>query len=60
MNRTSSYINFTVEISKFIATLQKERELSIIYLNSYGKMKEDDLKKQISSSVISQKIWRIL
>ncbi|QKF72608.1 NIT sensor-containing MCP-domain signal transduction protein [Aliarcobacter faecis] len=55
MNRTSSYINFTVEISKFIATLQKERELSIIYLNSYGKMKEDDLKKQISSSVISQK-----
>ncbi|MFY4819922.1 methyl-accepting chemotaxis protein, partial [Aliarcobacter butzleri] len=50
MNKTSSYIDFTVKISKVLMAFQKERELSILYLNSYGKIKKDELEKQIKSS----------
>ncbi|MCT7588814.1 methyl-accepting chemotaxis protein [Aliarcobacter butzleri] len=50
MNKTSSYIDFTVKISKVLTAFQKERELSILYLNSYGKIKKDELEKQIKSS----------
>ena len=39
MARTSSYIEFTVKISTLLTSFQKERELSILYLNSYGKNK---------------------
>ena len=50
MNKTSSYIDFTVKISKVLTAFQKERELSILYLNSYGKIKKDELEEQIKSS----------
>ncbi|MFW2555722.1 methyl-accepting chemotaxis protein [Aliarcobacter butzleri] len=50
MNKTSSYIDFTVKISKVLTAFQKERELSILYLNSYGKIKKDELEKEIINS----------
>ncbi|MFW2608687.1 hypothetical protein, partial [Aliarcobacter butzleri] len=50
MNKTSSYIDFTVKIPKVLTAFQKERVLSILYLNSYGKIKTDELEKQITSS----------
>ncbi len=50
MARTSSYIEFTVKISTLLTSFQKERELSILYLNSYGKNKKDELLTQIKNS----------
>ncbi|MFW3346265.1 methyl-accepting chemotaxis protein [Aliarcobacter butzleri] len=50
MNKTSSYIDFTIKISKVLTAFQKERELSILYLNSYGKIKKDELEKEIINS----------
>ncbi|WP_024775489.1 nitrate- and nitrite sensing domain-containing protein [Aliarcobacter cibarius] len=47
MNKTSSYMNFTFKVSELLSNIQKERELSILYLNSYGKIKNDELEKQI-------------
>ena len=47
MNKTSSYMNFTFKVSELLSNIQKERELSILYLNSYGKIKSDELEKQI-------------
>ena len=41
MDKTSSYIDFTVEISKLLVNLQKERELSLSYINSYAQMKKE-------------------
>ena len=38
MNKTSSYMNFTFKVSELLSNIQKERELSILYLNSYGKI----------------------
>ncbi len=54
MDKTSSYIDFTVEISKLLANLQKERELSLSYINSYAQTKKDDLENQIKLSSLSQ------
>ena len=54
MDKTSSYIDFTVEISKLLVNLQKERELSLSYINSYAQIKKDDLENQIKSSSLSQ------
>ena len=54
MDKTSSYIDFTVEISKLLVNLQKERELSISYINSYAQTKKDDLENQIKLSSLSQ------
>ena len=54
MDKTSSYIDFTVEISKLLVNLQKERELSLSYINSYAQTKKDDLENQIKSSSLSQ------
>ncbi len=53
MDKTSSYIDFTVEISKLLVNLQKERELSLSYINSYAQIKKDDLENQIKSSSLS-------
>jgi len=55
MNKTSTYIDFTTEVSELLKNLQKERELSILYLNSYGKVKSDELEQQINISNQSQK-----
>lgn len=55
MNKTSTYIDFTTEVSELLKNLQKERELSILYLNSYGKVKSDELAQQINISNQSQK-----
>ena len=54
MDKTSSYIDFTVEISKLLVNLQKERELSISYINSHAQTKKDDLENQIKLSSLSQ------
>ncbi len=53
MDKTSSYIDFTVEISKLLVNLQKERELSLSYINSYAQTKKDDLENQIKLSRLS-------
>ncbi|MDD3008772.1 MAG: methyl-accepting chemotaxis protein [Arcobacter sp.] len=50
MAKTSSYIEFTVKISTLLTSFQKEREISILYLNSYGKNKKDELLTQIKNS----------
>uniref|UniRef100_UPI0040470EA6 methyl-accepting chemotaxis protein n=1 Tax=Aliarcobacter sp. TaxID=2321116 RepID=UPI0040470EA6 len=50
MSMTSSYISFSVKISDLLANLQKERELSILYLSSYGREKKDELKIQIEQT----------
>lgn len=55
MNKTSTYIDFTTEVSEVLKNMQKERELSILYLNSYGKVKSDELAQQINISNQSQK-----
>ena len=54
MNRTSSYINFTVEVQKFLTNLQKEREIAISYIDNYGSNKEL-FENQIKNSIKSQK-----
>ncbi len=46
MSKTASYIDFTIHVSDFLTALQKEREISIIYLNSYGKENKVELKNQ--------------
>ncbi|QKF78455.1 methyl-accepting chemotaxis protein [Arcobacter defluvii] len=56
MTRTSSYVNFTVKLSALLTNLQKERELSILYLNSYGKINKNELEVQIKNSDINLKI----
>ena len=50
MDKTSSYIEFTDQMSKLLANLQKERELSLSYINSYAQTKKDDLENQIKVS----------
>ena len=50
MAKTSSYIDFTVKISNLLTSLQKERELSISYLDSYGKVGKIKLDNQIELS----------
>ena len=54
MDKTSSYIDFTVEISKLLVNLQKERELSLSYINSYAQTKKDDLENQIKASKLAE------
>ena len=54
MDKTSSYIEFTDQMSKLLANLQKERELSLSYINSYAQTKKDDLENQIKLSSLSQ------
>ncbi|TLS73065.1 chemotaxis protein [Aliarcobacter thereius] len=54
MNRTSSYINFTVEVQKFLTNLQKEREIAISYIDNYGSNKEL-FENQITNSNNAQK-----
>ena len=46
MSKTASYIDFTIYVSDFLTALQKEREISIIYLNSYGKENKVELENQ--------------
>ena len=53
MDKTSSYIKFTDQMSKLLANLQKERELSLYYINSYAQTKKDDLENQIKLSRLS-------
>jgi hypothetical protein len=53
MDKTSSYIEFTDQMSKLLANLQKERELSLSYINSYAQTKKDDLENQIKLSRLS-------
>ena len=53
MDKTSSYIEFTDQISKLLANLQKERELSLSYINSYAQTKKDDLENQIKLTQLS-------
>lgn len=56
MNKTSSYIDFTVELSKFLKQLQKERELAVLYIKNYGEeINKDEFEKQIKSSISTQK-----
>ena len=50
MTRTSNYIDFTVKTSNLLTSLQKERELSISYLDSYGKDGKVKLDSQIELS----------
>ncbi|MCT7493353.1 methyl-accepting chemotaxis protein [Aliarcobacter cryaerophilus] len=54
MDKTSSYIEFTDQISKLLANLQKERELSLSYINSYAQTKKDDLENQIKASKLAE------
>ncbi len=46
MSKSASYIDFTIHVSDFLTALQKEREISIIYLNSYGKKNKVELENQ--------------
>ncbi|MCB9097881.1 MAG: nitrate- and nitrite sensing domain-containing protein, partial [Arcobacter sp.] len=50
MSKTAEYINFTVKVSDFLTHFQNERELGILYLDSYGKNKKDELIAQIKNS----------
>jgi methyl-accepting chemotaxis protein len=50
MINTSSYISFTVKVSKLLTNLQKEREYFISYILSYGKDNKGNLEKQIKIS----------
>ena len=50
MIMTSSYIDFTVKISTLLTSLQKERELTISYIDSYAKVGKTKLEKQIELS----------
>ncbi|WP_368029723.1 methyl-accepting chemotaxis protein [Arcobacter sp. s6] len=50
MTITSSYIDFTVKISTLLTSLQKERELTISYIDSYAKIGKIKLEKQIELS----------
>ena len=54
MDKTSSYIEFTDQMSKLLANLQKERELSLYYINSYAQTKKDDLENQIKASKLAE------
>ena len=47
MSKTSSYILFTVKISNLLTNLQKERELFISYISTYGKENKLNLENQI-------------
>ena len=47
MDKTSSYIEFTDQMSKLLVNLQKERELSLYYINSYAQTKKETLFSQI-------------
>ncbi|WP_418181011.1 methyl-accepting chemotaxis protein [Aliarcobacter lanthieri] len=56
MNKTSSYIDFTVELSKLLKQLQKERELAVLYIKNYGEeINKDEFERQIKSSISTQK-----
>jgi methyl-accepting chemotaxis protein len=50
MTMTSSYLDFTVKISTLLTSLQKERELTIFYIDSYAKVGKIKLEKQIELS----------
>ena len=50
MSKTTEYINFTVKVSEFLTQFQNERELGILYLDSYGKNKKSELTSQINRS----------
>lgn len=50
MSKTTEYINFTVKVSDFLTQFQNERELGILYLDSYGKNKKSELTSQINRS----------
>ncbi len=50
MTMTSSYIDFTVKISTLLTSLQKERELTISYIDSYAKVGKTKLEKQVELS----------
>ena len=54
MDKTSSYIEFTDQMSKLLANLQKERELSLSYINSYAQTKKDNLENQIKASKLAE------
>jgi methyl-accepting chemotaxis protein len=53
MTITSSYIDFTVRLSNLLTNLQKERELSISYLDSYGKVGKIKLDNQLELSNVA-------
>ena len=50
MSKTTEYINFTVKVSEFLTQFQNERELGILYLDSYGKNKKSEFTSQINRS----------
>ncbi|RBQ30820.1 chemotaxis protein [Arcobacter sp. FW59] len=56
MNKTSSYIDFTVEISQFLKDLQQEREIAVLYIKNYGDtIYKEKLENQIKVNIASQK-----
>jgi methyl-accepting chemotaxis protein len=50
MNKSLNYLYFLEKVSSLSHNLQKERELSILFLDSYGKSNIDDLIKQVNKS----------
>ncbi|MBU3014124.1 nitrate- and nitrite sensing domain-containing protein [Poseidonibacter lekithochrous] len=50
ISTTSSYIDFTVRVSKLLTSLQKERALIISYLDSYGELGKTEVTEQINIS----------
>ena len=50
ISKTSSYILFTAKISDLLMNLQKERELFISYISTYGKENKINLENQIKIS----------
>ena len=50
MSKTTEYINFTIKVSEFLTEFQNEREFGILYLDSYGRNKKEELLSQIDKS----------
>jgi CHASE3 domain sensor protein len=39
ISKTSDFIDFTIKVSNLLKDIQSEKELSIVYLDSYGREK---------------------
>ena len=50
ISKSSDFIEFTTKVSSFLKDIQSERELSILYLDSYGRDKKSELETKIAKS----------
>lgn len=55
ISKTSDFIDFTIKVSNLLKDIQSEKELSIVYLDSYGREKRSELEKKIISANEKQK-----